>query len=135
MRLGFVFTMMVAAAMAAGCAGENTNTSATGGAGAPATPEATTPDASNASNRVAIEVTEEGFVPAVVNVRAGQPVTLVVTRKTEKTCATELVMKEHNINQPLPMNQPVEITFTPAQSGDLPYACAMDMIKGTVHVD
>lgn len=135
MRLGFLFTMVLAAAMAAGCGGSSTETATTGDT--PGTHDATGGAAatSDASNRVAIEVTDEGFVPAVVNVRAGQPVTLVVTRKTEKTCATELVMKEHNINQPLPLNQPVEITFTPAQSGDLPYACAMDMIKGTVHVD
>lgn len=81
---------------------------------------------------IAISVTEDGFVPANVEVRAGEPVTLVVTRKTTKTCATEFVMKEHNINQPLPLDQPVEIRFTPAAAGDLHYACAMDMIKGVV---
>src|SRR5205085_11447444 len=52
------------------------------------TQEATTKD----SNRVAISVTEEGCVPASAPVAAGRPVTLVVTRKTTKTCANELVM-------------------------------------------
>jgi len=92
------------------------------------TPEAT-------GQRVSIQVTEDGFVPAVVNVKAGQPVTMLVKRTTDRTCATEVVMKEHNINQPLPLNQEVEITFTPSHSGDLVYACAMDMYKGTVHVE
>jgi plastocyanin domain-containing protein len=85
--------------------------------------------------RVSIQVTEQGFEPAVVNVKAGQPVTLFVKRTTDRTCATELVMTEHNINQPLPLNQEVEITFTPTRSGDLVYACAMDMYKGTIHVE
>lgn len=88
-----------------------------------------------AGQRVSIQVTEQGFEPAIVNVKAGQPVTMLVKRTTDRTCATEVVMKEHNINQPLPLNQEVEITFTPAKSGDLVYACAMDMYKGTVHVE
>lgn len=92
-------------------------------------------EAPAASNRVEIAVTEDGFVPASVTVTAGQPVTMVVTRKTDKTCATELVMKDQNINQALPLNQAVEITFTPAQKGTLTYACGMDMIKGTVVVE
>ena len=83
---------------------------------------------------IAITVTEDGFEPPVVTVAAGQPVKLVVTRKTTKTCATELVMKEHNINQPLPLDTPVEITFTPTHPGELTYACAMDMYKGKVVV-
>ena len=91
--------------------------------------------ATDTPQRVSVTVTEQGFAPAVVNVKAGQPVTMLVKRTTDRTCATELVMKEHNINQPLPLNQEVEITFTPAKSGDLVYACAMDMYKGTVHVE
>ena len=84
--------------------------------------------------RVSISVTDKGFQPPVVNVKAGSPVTLVVKRVEQRTCATELVLKEHGINQPLPLNEEVEITFTPTQSGDLTYACAMDMYRGTIHV-
>lgn len=86
------------------------------------------------SGRVAITVTEKGFEPATVTVAAGKPVTLVVTRQTTKTCATELVMAAHAINQPLPLGQAVEITFTPDQPGELTYACAMDMYRGKVVV-
>ena len=84
--------------------------------------------------RVTITVTEKGFEPEVVTVAAGKPVTLVVTRTTAKTCATELVMPAHGINQPLPLGQAVEITFTPDKAGELTYACAMDMYKGKVIV-
>jgi plastocyanin domain-containing protein len=82
-----------------------------------------------------MEVTGEGFVPALVKVKAGQPVKLVVTRKTDRTCATEIVIKEFGINKPLPLNQPVEITFTPIKAGKLRYACAMDMIAGVIIVE
>ncbi len=84
---------------------------------------------------VTMQVTSEGFVPAQVKVKAGQPVKLVVTRKTDMTCAKEIVIKEFGINQPLPLNQPVEITFTPIKPGQVRYACAMDMIAGVIIVE
>lgn len=84
--------------------------------------------------RIAITVTEKGFEPEAVTVEAGKPVTLVVTRTTTQTCATELVMPAHGINQPLPLGQAVEIVFTPEKPGELTYACAMDMYKGRVIV-
>lgn len=81
---------------------------------------------------VALEVTGEGFVPARAAVKAGQPVKLVVIRKTDRTCATEIVLKEYGILRPLPLNQAVEITFTPAKAGPIRYACGMDMVAGTL---
>ena len=66
---------------------------------------------------------------------AGKPVTLVVTRQTTKTCATDFVMTSHGINKPLPLGQAVEITFTPDKAGELNYACAMDMYRGTIRVE
>lgn len=114
----------LAIVVAVGCGGEKTSTLATS--------EPT--DTSTADGVIAIAVTEDGFVPAEVTVTAGQPVRLLVTRKTTKTCATEFVMKEHDIHQKLPLDTPVEITFTPVESGDLRYACAMDMIAGKVIV-
>lgn len=86
------------------------------------------------SQQVRIAVTEKGFTPAVVTVKAGQPVTLLVTRKTDRTCATELVLREHGIDQKLPLNETVAIQFTPEQAGELHYACGMDMYRGTIVV-
>jgi hypothetical protein len=84
---------------------------------------------------VAIEVTGEGFVPARAAVKAGRPVTLVVTRKTQRTCATEIVVKDYGVNQPLPLGQAVEVTFTPKKAGPVRYACGMDMIAGVLNVE
>jgi plastocyanin domain-containing protein len=81
---------------------------------------------------VELSVTSEGFVPAIVKVHAGQPVKLVVTRKIERTCATDIVIKEYGINKPLPLNVPVEVVFTPKKPGRISYSCAMNMIKGEI---
>ncbi len=85
--------------------------------------------------RIAIVVTEKGFEPTPIQVVKGQPITLVVTRKTDQTCATELTIPEYEIDQKLPLGQSVEISFTPQKSGDLEYGCAMDhMVKGVLQV-
>ena len=89
----------------------------------------------NASGAIAIRVTEKGFEPAEVRVPAGQPVKLVVTRETDRTCAKEFVMEAQNIHRDLPLHQPVEITFTPSAVGELRYACGMDMISGKIVVE
>ncbi len=88
-----------------------------------------------ANGAVEISVTSDGWVPATIHVKQGQKVKLVVTRKTDKTCATEIVIKDAGINQKLPLNQPVVVEFTPKKAGTLRYACGMDMIAGQLIVD
>ena len=81
-------------------------------------------------DRVAVEVTQGGFVPREIPAKVGQPITLVVTRRTELTCAKQIVFAELGVEKELPMNQPVEVTVTPTRIGDLRFACGMDMIAG-----
>lgn len=89
-----------------------------------------------ATTRVEVSVTSGGFVVASPpTLKAGQPVTLVVTRSVEKTCATDIVLKEFGISQPLPLNKAVEVTFTPSKAGTVRFACAMDMVAGSLKVD
>lgn len=90
--------------------------------------------AANREQRIAISVTKNGFEPASVRLNAGQPVRLVVTRKVERTCATEIVLSDLGIKKPLPLNKPVEVRFTPRKPGSIRYACAMDMIAGSLVV-
>ncbi|MBJ6759384.1 cupredoxin domain-containing protein [Myxococcaceae bacterium JPH2] len=85
---------------------------------------------------VDLTVNEHGFEPSPVTLKQGEPVKLVVTRKTDQTCATELVMDEYHIDTKLPLDTPVEISFTPSKSGKLVYGCAMGkMVSGTFLVD
>jgi plastocyanin domain-containing protein len=81
-----------------------------------------------------MQVTGDGFVPARVKAKKGEKVRFVITRMTDRTCAKEIVMTELGINQPLPLEKPVTVEFTPKKSGELKYACGMDMITGVVFV-
>ncbi len=88
-----------------------------------------------AAQTIVISVTSDGFVPAEVKAKAGQPLRLVVTRQVERTCATEIVMKDLGVNQPLPLGKPVTITLTPKKPGAYRFACGMDMIAGVLNVE
>lgn len=83
---------------------------------------------------VPVTVTDNGFEPSKIKANKGEKVRLVVTRKTNSTCAKEIVIKDHGINQPLPLDKAITVEFTPAKSGEIKYACGMDMISGVVFV-
>ena len=85
--------------------------------------------------RIAITVTSKGFEPASVHLKVGRPVKLVVTRKVERTCVTDIVISDFGIKQPLPLNKPVEVRFSPRKLGAIRYACAMDMVAGSLIVE
>lgn len=98
--------------------------------------QATPPAKPGEPYTVALSVTEKGFEPSPVGVKQGQPVKLVLTRTTDKTCATEVVLEEYGIDAKLPLNQPVEVAFTPTKTGKLVYGCAMGkMISGVLLVE
>lgn len=85
---------------------------------------------------VQLSVTEKGFEPKSVNVKKGEPLKLIITRKTEQTCAKEIVVKDYKIQRELPLNTPVEVTFTPDKAGKLNYGCGMGMmISGVLMVE
>ena len=83
---------------------------------------------------VEVAVTDEGFEPSKIKAKKGEKVRLVVTRKTDSTCAKEIVIKDHGINQPLPLAKAVTVAFTPTKSGEIRFACGMDHVSGIVFI-
>jgi plastocyanin len=81
-----------------------------------------------------IVVSEHGYEPATITLRAGTPARITFLRTTDKTCAAEVVFPSLNIKRALPVNEPVRIEFTPAKSGDIAFACGMNMLEGVIVV-
>jgi membrane fusion protein, heavy metal efflux system len=81
-----------------------------------------------------VVVGEQGYQPARVSLRAGTPARLTFVRTTDKTCGTEILVPSLKIRRALPLNEPVVIEFTPAQSGEIAFSCGMNMLHGTVVV-
>jgi plastocyanin domain-containing protein len=83
---------------------------------------------------IEMAVTDNGFEPSKVKVNKDEKVKLVVTRKTDATCATEIVIEDAGVNTPLPLGKAVEVEFTPKKSGEIRYACGMGHVSGVVFV-
>ena len=85
-----------------------------------------------AAAEVHVDVTDNGFEPAEVKAPAGRAFTLVMTRRTDKTCATEVEFASLKQKYALPLNQPVRIPLPASQPGTLNYECGMGMLEGKV---
>ena len=92
--------------------------------------------AKKGAEKLDVAITEKGFEPDMLEVKKGQPVELVFTRKTDKTCIKEVILDTGSakIQRPLPLNKPVVIKTKFAKAGDLKYVCNMNMFSGTVKV-
>jgi plastocyanin domain-containing protein len=81
-----------------------------------------------------VEINDNGFEPSSLKLKAGAPAKVTFVRKTDATCAKEVVIKEYKIERKLPLNEPVTVEFTP-RKGEFTFACGMDMIKGKLVVE
>ena len=73
---------------------------------------------------------------AKLKTKKGQPVTLVSTRTTDRTCITAVDIPDESIkNLKLPLNQAVAVTVTPRKAGVEKFHCsAMAMGNGKLLV-
>lgn len=88
----------------------------------------------NESQTVTVEITDKGFEPSSLKLKAGAPAKVTFVRKTDETCAKEVVIKDYKIERKLPLNEPVTVEFTP-RKGEFVYACGMNMVKGKLIVE
>lgn len=84
------------------------------------------------SKTVNVAVTENGFEPSSVDVKAGTDVTLKVTRKTDTTCATQLQVGSKKEKVDLPLNKAVSVKVGKVEKGEIRFACGMDMLSGLI---
>ena len=106
------------------------------GANAPTPPPASSSDGRSSApvQTAKVIVSEQGYEPAKVTLRAGTPARVTFVRTTDKTCGTEVVFPSLNIQRALPLNEPVVIEFTPPKAAEIAFACGMNMLHGTIVV-
>ena len=140
MRKTLLATLLVSAALATGACKKSepeAEPAATAEpapqATAPATPPsapATTPG-DVAARRVAIEVGTSGYAPDRVEATPGEKLVLVFTRTADSECAKFVKVGDGEKTE-LPLGEPVEIVVTAPESGEVGFACGMDMLTGTI---
>lgn len=77
-------------------------------------------------------VTEKGFEPSSLKVKAGKPVTLKITRKTNATCAREITVPSQKLRVDLPLDKEVTVKLASLSKGEVKFGCAMDLMIGGV---
>ncbi len=93
---------------------------------APATPAA--------GRRVAIEVTNSSYEPAEIEAKASEALTLVFTRTGAGKCGEFVKVGDSPDKTELPLDKPIEIAVVAPASGELGFACGMNMMKGKIVV-
>lgn len=96
--------------------------------------EATLANASVPAAAPTVEITEQGFVPPSTRVAAGPGAAVTFIRRTDNTCAKEVVFPELKVRKPLPLNVPVKIELPTGFKGELDYVCGMNMLHGKLVV-
>jgi membrane fusion protein, heavy metal efflux system len=91
------------------------------------------PDDNQRSQSAQVVVSEKSFEPSTLTLKKGLPARVSFTRVTENTCAKEILFPSLGIRRALPLNDAVEIRFTPT-SGEIAFVCGMNMLKGVALV-
>ena len=84
-----------------------------------------------------VTASEHGFTPSSLKLAAGgagSHGTVTFVRTTDKTCATEVVFPDLNIEKKLPLNQVVSVDLPTDTAKTLTFQCGMAMYKGAVVV-
>lgn len=75
-------------------------------------------------------ITDTGYSRTSIHLRRGVPARITFIRRTDSTCATEIVIPAYGVNRELPLNTSVVVAFTPKRSGEFIFTCGMNMMRG-----
>ncbi len=84
---------------------------------------------------IKVMVSKRGFEPSEIKIEKGKPTQLAFYRRDAENCASEVVFPKLNITKKLPVGETVLVEFTPQESGDITFACGMNMLRGKVVVN
>lgn len=82
-----------------------------------------------------VTVSQEGFSPSEISITKNSYKKLAFVRVDAQNCAEEVVFKSLNIKKKLPLGEVVLIDLPKDFTGELNFACGMDMFKGKVIVE
>lgn len=83
---------------------------------------------------IKVTVSGDGYEPASIPVKKGQPVKLAFYRADVDNCGGEVVFSKQNIKKKLPVGETVLVEFTPTDAGEIAFTCGMNMYKGKLVV-
>lgn len=81
--------------------------------------------------RVAVDAGKEGYRPERIGGKPGEKLVLVFTRTYDAACIAQLKTPDGKLVD-LPKGTPVEVPVTVPATGEVGFACGMDMFHGAV---
>lgn len=143
-------SVLVLALLATGCtkAPESTENQPPAGATHETGTPSSTPDAGPAREPVPATATMEGdhqvvrvvvsdmgYAPASIELKAGVPAKIVFKQESDSHCASQVMINDFNVPATdLPIGKETIVEFTPSESGTFSFTCGMDMMKGKIVV-
>jgi sulfite exporter TauE/SafE/copper chaperone CopZ len=70
-----------------------------------------------------------GYSPNVFTVKKGKPVKWIINSTSQFSCSASIVMPKYGISESLRPGENI-ITFTPTETGEIPFSCSMGMYRG-----
>ncbi len=123
-----MMTALVAAVLTTACATHTVDEAPASGA---QPPDYTVKEA---GETVRIEIAGNGYTPKTIGLKKGQAVRLEFFRKDADNCGEEIVIESLGIKKEIPVGIPVVVDITPDKSGEIKFACGMDMLRGKLIV-
>jgi len=81
--------------------------------------------------RVPVDAGKDGYQPERIGGKPGEKLVLVFTRTHDAACIAQLKTPDGKLVD-LPKGTPVEVAVTVPTTGELGFACGMDMFHGAV---
>jgi hypothetical protein len=98
---------------------------------APVTPVTAGTVGADGVRRVPVDAGKDGYQPERIGGKPGEKLVLVFTRTYDAACIAQLKTPDGKLID-LPKGTPVEVAVTVPASGELGFACGMDMFHGAV---
>jgi len=89
---------------------------------------------SDGVRHVAVEAGLKGYQPERIGGKPGEKLVLVFTRTADAACIEQLKTPDGKLVD-LPKGTPVEVAVTAPATGEVGFACGMDMFHGVVIAD
>lgn len=83
---------------------------------------------------VTVMVTSGKYSPSVISVKKGVPVAITFKGGAKIGCGSTIEFKSLKMKQSVKQGQSVTFKFTPANTGEIAFACPMNMYRGKVVV-
>jgi len=75
-----------------------------------------------------------GYEPAVISIQPGERVRLNFYRDETDSCSERVVFEGLDVSRALPAFETTTVELGPLPSGEYPFHCAMNMLKGRIVV-